>query len=414
MPLATNTQRDSVRKLQRTLYLSAKEDPRRRFHALHDKIYRRDVLEEAWVAVRANRGTCGIDGVTIGDIELRGTEKFLRRLSEDLRSGTYRPQPGKRVWIPKPGRAEKRPLSIPTVRDRVVQAALKIVIEPVFEPDFLPCSHGFRPRRSTHDALQVLVDETFNGRRWVVETDIASCFDDIPHAGLLAAVAERICDGGVLHLVRMMLASGVMEHGVRRNGTTGTPQGGVVSPLLANIYLHKLDVWWSQNGQGRLCRYADDLVVLCRSEKEALQTLSDLRSVLGSLGLGLKESKTRQIYLEEGGPGFDFLGFHHRWVRARGARHVTFLARWPSRTALQRARDRMRDLTKRSHLARTTEDVIRSLTRFLQGWAAYFRYGNSARCFDKIRSCTVSMIVPFCGETPQRECALGVVTGCIS
>ena len=238
MPLATNTQRN-VRNLHRTLYLSAKEDPRRRFHALYDKIHRSDVMERALAAVRANRGAPGIDGTTIEDIESRGVGKFLDCLSEDLQSGTYRPQPGKRVWIPKPGRAEERPLSIPTVRDRVVQAALKIVIEPVFEPDFLPCSHGFRPRRSTHDTLQVLVDESFNGRRWVVETDIASCFDDIPHAGLLAAVAERICDGSVLHLVRMMLASGVMEHGVRRNGTTGTPQGGVVSPLLANIYLHK-------------------------------------------------------------------------------------------------------------------------------------------------------------------------------
>ncbi len=411
MPLATNTQIDSVRKLQRALYLSAKEDPRRRFHALYDKIHRSDVMERAWAAVRANRGAPGIDGTTIEDIESRGAAEFLDCLSEDLQSGTYRPQPGKRVWIPKPGRAEKRPLSIPTVRDRVVQAALKIVIEPVFEPDFLPCSHGFRPRRSTHDALQVLVDEAFNGRRWVVETDIASCFDDIPHAGLLAAVAERICDGSVLHLVRMMLATGVMEHGVRRNGTTGTPQGGVVSPLLANIYLHKLDMWWSQNGQGKLCRYADDLVVLCRSEREASEALSDLRSVLGSLGLGLKESKTKQIYLEEGGPGFDFLGFHHRWVRARGARHVTFLARWPSRTALQRARNRIRDLTKRSHLARTTEDVIRSLNRFLQGWAAYFRYGNSARCFDKIRSYAVQRLCSFVGKRHKGSTRLGWYLG---
>ncbi len=256
--MATNTQRDNVRKLQRTLYLSAKEDPRRRFHALYDKIYRRDVMQRAWAAVRANRGAPGIDGVTIEDIELRGAEEFLRGLSEELQSGTYRPQPGKRVWIPKPGRAEKRPLSIPTIRDRVVQAALKIVIEPVFEADFLPCSYGFRPRRSTHDALQMLIDEAFNGRRWVVETDIASCFDEIPHDGLLTAVAKRICDGSILHLVRMMLASGVMEQGVRRNGITGTPQGGVVSPLLANIYLHRLDSWWSENGQGMLCRYADD------------------------------------------------------------------------------------------------------------------------------------------------------------
>ena len=195
--------------------------------------------------------------------------------------------------------------------------------------------------------------------------------------------------------------------GSRENGTTGTPQGGVVSPLLANIDLHRLDAWWSQNGQGTLCRYADDLVVLCRSEKEASKALSDLRSVLGSLGLGLKDSKTRQVYLEEGGSGFDFLGFHHRWVRARGARHVTFLARWPSQAAMQRARDRIRDLTTRSRLAHTTEEVIRSLSRFLRGWAAYFRYGNSTRCFDKIRNYAVQRLCSFVGKRHKSSLRLG-------
>ena len=406
MPLASNTP-NRVRKLQRALYLSAKKDPRRRFHALYDKLYRIDVMQWAWSAVRANRGAAGIDGVTVEDIEIWGAGKYLHDLSEDLQLGTYRPQPGRRVWIPKPGKAEKRPLSIPTVRDRIVQAALKIVIEPVFEADFLPCSHGFRPRRSTHDALQVLVDEAFTGRRWVVETDIASCFDDIPHDGLLTAVAERICDGKVLHLVRMMLAAGVMEQGIRRNRITGTPQGGVVSPLLANIYLHRLNTWWSQNGQGRLCRYADDLVVLCRSEKEASQALFDLHSVLGSLGLRLKASKTRQVYLEEGGPGFDFLGFHHRWVRARGARNVTFLARWPSRAAMQKARDRIRDLTARSRLVHSTEGIIDRLNRFLRGWVAYFRYGNSTRCFDRIRSYAVQRLCSFVGKRHKGSTRLG-------
>ena len=357
--MANNTQMDEVRKLQWTLYLAAKENPRRRFHALYDKVYRRDVLERAWKAVRANRGASGIDRVTIEEVEVRGADEFLDQLSEDLRRGTYRPQPGKRVWIPKPGRAEKRPLSIPAVRDRVVQAALKIVIEPVFESDFLPCSFGFRPKRSTHDALQVLIDEAFNGRRWVVETDIASCFDMIPHDGLLAAVSERICDRGILKLVRALLRCGVMEKGMRRNRSTGTPQGGVVSPLLANIYLHKLDSWWSEHGKGKLCRYADDLVVMCRSQGEALQALDEIRSVLGALGLELKESKTRIVHLREGGSGFDFLGFHHRWVRAGTARNVTFLARWPSSRAMQVARDRIRDLTSRSSLLFSDDEVVR-------------------------------------------------------
>ena len=236
---AVGSMSDPVRALQHALYRSAKADPERRFHALHDKVFRRDVLQRAWVAVRANKGAPGIDATTLADVEEYGVDRFLDELADDLRHRRWRPLPARRVFIPKPGTIEKRPLSIPGVRDRVVQAAIKIVLEPIFEADFLPCSFGFRPKRSAHDALQVLIDQSWQGRRWVVETDIANCFEAIPFDKLMQAVEERVSDQGVLRLVRVMLRAGVMQDGMVRRPVTGTPQGGVASPLLANIYLHR-------------------------------------------------------------------------------------------------------------------------------------------------------------------------------
>ena len=211
--MARTAEADKVTELQRTLYRAAKADPGRRFHALFDKVHRRDVLERAWELVRRNRGAAGIDQQTIDDVERHGVDRLLDELGTDLRDGTYRPLAARRVFIPKPGSRERRPLSIPAVRDRVVQAAVRIVLEPIFEADFLPCSFGFRPRKAAHDALQVLVDEAWRGRQWVVETDIANCFEAIPHDGLMQAVEERIIDRTLLNLVRGMLRAGVMEHG---------------------------------------------------------------------------------------------------------------------------------------------------------------------------------------------------------
>jgi RNA-directed DNA polymerase len=228
--LARSTKQDSVRELQRTLYRAAKADPRRRFHALYDKVHRRDVLERAWELVRANRGAAGIDKQTIADVGEYGIAKLLDELATDLKDGSWRPLPARRVFIPKPGKQELRPLSIPAVRDRVVQAATKIVIEPIFEADMLECSYGFRPRRSTFDALQVLIDESWRGRRWVAESDIANCFEAIPHSGLMSAIEERICDRHVLKLLCAMLRAGVMHDGAIAHNDTGTPQGGVISP----------------------------------------------------------------------------------------------------------------------------------------------------------------------------------------
>jgi RNA-directed DNA polymerase len=402
-------EQDQVRELQRALYRAAKADPERRFHALYDKLHRRDVLERAWDQVRRNRGAAGIDRVTIDDIERYGVGRLLDELAADLRQGRWRPLAARRVWIPKPGSDEQRPLSIPAVRDRIVQAALKTVIEPVFEAGFRPCSFGFRPRRATHDALQVLLDECRRGRRFVVETDIASCFEAIPHDRLLHAVEERICDRRILKLVRSLLRAGVMEDGAVRRSVTGTPQGGVVSPLLANVYLDRLDRSWQTRGRGVLVRYADDLVVMCRSRTEAEHALQALEAILAELGLALKQAKTRIVELAEGGEGFDFLGFHHRLVRARNPRwrHLVFLARWPSRRAVQHARDRIRKLTGRSRLALGPEAVVQDVNRFLRGWAGYSRYGNSARCFTTIRVYALARLALFVAKRHKRRRSWG-------
>lgn len=390
--MASTAATERVRELQRTLYRAAKADPNRRFHALWDKVYRRDVLEWAWEAVRRNRGAPGVDGVTLTDVEDMGVEKFLAELASDLKEGTYRPQPGRRVWIPKPGTKERRPLTIPPVRERVVQAALRIVIEPIFEADFLPCSYGFRPKRGAHDALQVLVDETTRGNRWVVETDIASCFEEISHDRLLAVVEARICDQSTLKLLRALLRVGVMEAGAATYRASGTPQGGVVSPLLANAHLHQVDVAWGDEGVGVLVRHADDVLVMCSSRTEAEEALALLQRLYGEVGLRLKKSKTRIVHLQVGGDGVDFLGFHHRWVRSKIHRNVTYLARWPSRKAMQHARERIREATGRDRLLVPMSATVDHLNRFLAGWVGYFRFGHSARSIATLRWYTLDRL----------------------
>jgi RNA-directed DNA polymerase len=402
--VANPAEQDKVRELQRTLYRAAKADPRRRFHALYDKVCRRDVLQRAWEQVRANRGAAGIDDITLADVERYGVDRLLDEVAAELKDGSWRPAAARRVWIPKPGGADRRPLSIPTVGDRIVQTAAKIVLEPIFEADMLPCSFGFRPRKSAHDALQVLHDETFRGRRWVVETDIASCFETIPHEALMSAVEERICDRNVLKLLRAMLRAGVLSDGAVHHPVTGTPQGGVLSPLLANVYLHRLDRVWDGERDGVLVRYADDLLAICHSRRQAERALRMLGERLAGLGLGLKATKTRIVHLQENGEGLDFLGFHLRMVRARSPRHrhIVFLARWPSRKAMQHARDRLRFLTARARLAAPREQVVAEVNRFLRGWAGYFRFGHSARDLDRIRSFAVRRLAHYIGYRHKR------------
>ena len=400
---------DPVRALQHALYRAAKADPGRRFHALYDKVRRRDVLWRAWAAVRSNNGAPGIDKVTLAAVEEYGVARLLGEVASELEGKRYRPLPARRVMIPKPGTTEQRPLSIPPVRDRIVQAAVKIVLEPVFEADFLPVSFGFRPKRSAHDALQVLIDECWKGRRWVAETDIASCFTAIPHEKLMQAVQERVCDQAVLKLLRAMLGVGVMEDGQIRRSVTGTPQGGVVSPLMCNVYLHRLDRAWDEH-EGVLARFADDLVVMCWSRSQAERALERLTALLADLGLEPKAAKTRIVHLEAGGGGFDFLGFHHRLVRSRGDRgkpKVTFLARWPADRAMQHARDRIRELTGRRWLPLRPGAIAQEVNAFLRGWAAYFRYGHSAQRLSKIRQYARMRLTLFISKKHRRSRAFG-------
>ena len=300
-------------------------------------------------------------------------------------------------------------VTVAAVRDRIVQAAVKIVLEPVFEADFLPPSFGFRPGRSAHDALQVLINEAWQGRRWVVETDIANCFSAIPHDKLMRAVEERISDQAVLKLVRVMLRAGVMEDGQVRRDTAGTAQGGVISPVMCNVYLHRLDRAWDGR-DGILARYADDLIVMCWSRSQAEAALERLTVLLADLGLEPKAAKTRIVHLEEGGGGFDFLGFHHRLVLSRGLngkKRTAFLARWPADKAMQRARDRIRELTGRRRLLLPPEAIVQDVNMFLRGWAGYFRYGHSARRLSMIRRYAWTRLALFISKKHRRSRKFG-------
>ena len=267
----------------------------------------------------------------------------------------------------------------------------------------------FRPRRSQHDALQVLVDEAWSGRRWVLESDVANCFEAIPHSQLMSALEERIVDRQILKLLRAMLRAGVMEDRAVTRSEAGTPQGGVISPCLCNVYLHRLDRQWAERGYGKLVRFADDMVVMCRTREEAESALGALREILAELGLTLKDAKTRIVPLREGGEGLDFLCFHHRWVRGNtpASKHLTFLARWPSRQAMARARDRIRELTHRRKLRLPVEAIVQDLNQFLRGWGGYFRYGNSAAAFDAIMLHAHTRLAGFIAKRHKRRTRYG-------
>jgi RNA-directed DNA polymerase len=378
---------DKVRQLQRQLWAAAKRAPGRRFHALYGQMCRGDVLHEAWKRVRRNKGAAGADRVTIGEVEQYGVQRFLRELSEVLRAGEYGAQVVRRAYIPKADGA-KRPLGIPTVQDRVVQMAAKLVLEPIYEADFGPQSYGFRPRRSAQQALERIRQLSREGAEHVLDADIENYFGSIDHDKLLTLVGQRVSDRKMLRLVRQWLRAGVMEDAVVSHPVAGTPQGGVISPLLSNIYLHVLDRVWAKHGArlGELVRYADDFVVMCRTAQGCEESQRRIEHVLTKLGLKLHPQKTRRVVLTHGQEGFDFLGCHLRkrmsgrlWQQ-KGLRRY-YLQRWPSRKAMNRVRERVRQLTPRQRCHQDVRSVIAQLNPVLRGWGQYFQTGNAADHF---------------------------------
>jgi RNA-directed DNA polymerase len=404
---------EKLTSLRRKLYQKAKQEPRFRFYALYDRIYRKDVLWAAWEQVRANKGAPGPDGVTIDQVVYSegGPKRFVDELHEALRTKSYEPGAVRRVYIPKPD-GRQRPLGIPNVRDRVAQMAAYLVLEPIFEADFENCSYGFRPGRNAHQALEEIQDHIKDGFTEVYDADLKGYFDSIPHHELVAALEKRISDRAVLKLIRMWLRAVVVEEDEQgRPGghrpKAGTPQGGVISPLLANVYLHGLDkAFYAENGpcrwaNAKLVRYADDLVVLARHQSQGLIGWIEKRLEV-RMGLLINREKTRTVKLREGG-SLDFLGFTFRYdldLKGRGHRYLNV---FPSDKALAREREQLRDMTATRFCYKPIPALIRQLNRHLKGWSAYFGFGYPRTAFRHINWYVRKRLVAHLERRSQRR-----------
>lgn len=391
---------DNARKLQRTLYRVAKQQPERRFTLLYDKVCRQDILQEAWRRVKSNKGAAGVDEVDMNEIREYGEARFLGETEQELRDGSYRVSFVRRVHIPKPGQPGKtRPLGIPTVKDRVVQMAVKLVIEPLFEADFAPCSYGFRPKQTPRMALSIIAEKTQAGYSHVVDVDLKSYFDTISHELLLELVGRRVGDVRVMRLIRAWLKAGVMEEGKVTHPDRGSPQGGVISPLLSNIMLHEVDRQWCR-GDGTmshsvvLVRYADDMVLLARTASEAQQAWERLQSQFVALRLVVNQEKSRLTTVEE---GFAFLGFEFR----KPPRRLLYM--WPRTKACQHIRDRVREVVRSFPSSASVDEVIWKLNPTLNGWCTYFRVGNSNRIFHQIDWAVLSELQLWLRRKHQRS-----------
>lgn len=383
---------EKIRDFQRKLYAKAKEKPTYRFYSLYDKIYRTDILEHAYRSARANQGAPGVDGITFEQVEAEGWKNWVGRLREELRDGTYKPKPVRRVNIPKPGGGQ-RPLGIPTIRDRVVQTAAKIVLEPIFEADFEEGMHGYRPKRSAQGAVKEVLEALKAGYTDVVDADLSKYFDTIPHADLLKSVARRVSDGKVLRLIKMWLKAPVQEEngeGKKRmtggkRSTMGTPQGGVISPLLANIYMNRFMRAWRERGGDRRLKavvvsYADDFVVLSRGK--AKEALALIRRWMKSLKLTLNGDKTRIVNAETG--HFDFLGYTFGPIVHKPT-GKPYLGATPSKKATARLRERLRGVLSPWN-TESWEKTVNKVNRIIRGWANYFSYGTVARAYWKLNA----------------------------